>query len=542
MRNNNKLIYAELVPLATVIIEVFSIFTKWIVFIRCLKFIQFSTDKIKVKSLIFIFIFVILPFKVFGTEGFELIYTAPVKTLGQKEFWMEHKKGTEDYIFHFGDLAVRKSFDEEDWQEQLETLRNSIDISFKDSLPIYLEVFGRIRMNMLRGLNFTPPELKKLAESWERALVAINLPLSVALDDCEDLQPSLNLKPLVVNNNIEFWNSPEFVQLHLKTTQAKDLFTELVDKAMAKDGFIPADSLFDLSVGKMKKDDPLGNPQKSTSDLLKEWMERKNSGEAPMTDSAPLNIGISKTMQYDKQTTISIKQESMAVTGQAGQSYLIGDKAYHSFLRKVGDEYKEFLSVDRVEMEVLHELNSSKLYLKVNGSVNYMSNESGLGKVIFDNWQRFEAEASTQGHGNHTKTQEVDANVVGTLEQNVREQLHERLDILAGYQVGLNLNNSWKAGSFATSRVEVGADVTAFEAGAYRGALRGTVYFSHDQFFDNNKTETIGAEISGRIFQKDNQVLLVVAGANNNLQQADQDQKIFAEVNSYFGLRSMIKF
>jgi hypothetical protein len=495
-----------------------------------------------VKSLTFIFIFLILSFKAFSTEGFELIYTAPVKTLRNKEFRMEHKKDTEDYIFYFGDLAVRKSFDGEDWQEQLESLRNSIDVSFEDSLPIFREVFGRIRMNMLRGLNFTPPELKKLAESWERALLAINLPPRVVGEDCEHLPPSLNLKPLVVNNNIEFWNSPEFVQLHLKTTQAKDLFTELVDKAMAKDGFIPADSLFDFSVGKMKKDDPLGDTQKSTPELLKEWMERKNSGEVPITDSAPLNFGISKKIQYDKQTTISIKQESLAITGQAGQSYLIGDKTYHSFLRKVGDEYKEFLSVDRVEFEVLHELTSSKLYFKVNGSVNYMSNESGLGKVIFDNWQKFQDETTSTGHSTHAKKEGVDANIVGTLKQNVREQIHERLDLLAGYEVGLNLNNAWKAGSFATSRVEVGVDVTAFGSGEYRGGLRGTVYFSHDQFFDNNKTETIGAEISGRIFYHGNQALLVVAGANNNLQQAEQDQKIFAEVNSYFGLRSMIKF
>jgi hypothetical protein len=84
-----------------------------------------------VKHQILLYIFLFLSFEVFGTEGFELLYTSPVKTLGQKDFSMEYNKDTEDYIFHFGNQIVRKNFEDEDWQSQLESLKNAIEISFK---------------------------------------------------------------------------------------------------------------------------------------------------------------------------------------------------------------------------------------------------------------------------------------------------------------------------------------------------------------------------------------------------------------------------
>jgi hypothetical protein len=495
-----------------------------------------------VKNEVLLHIILLLSFKTFSTEGFELLFISPVKTLSQKEFKMEYNKDTKEYIFYFGNQLVRKNFESEDWQKQLEALKNAIEVSFKVPMPIYQKVFGHIRMNMLKGHNFTPPEMELMAKSWERALEIINRPVPPVAGDCDKINPAIGPVLPFPKDEIEFWNKPAFIELQLNKGQSKSLLDELVDKALAKEGFAPAESLFDLNVGKMKKDDPLGSPQKSTEELLKEWIENKSGESSAITDSAPLNFAVSKIFKYDRNTTIDVKQESIAINGQAGQSYLIGDKSYHSFLRKVGDDYKEFLSVDRVEMEVLHELNSERLFLRVNGAVNYMSNENGFGKIIFENWQRFQDEGVASGSHPQKKSTEVDANLSGALYQKVQESIYDRLDLLAGYEVGINLNNSWSSGSFASSKVEVGADLNTFNSGQYRGFVRGTVYFNHDQFFDNNKTQTIGAEISGRIFQRGNQVFLIVAGANNNLKQAEQDQKIFAEVNSYFGLRSMIKF
>lgn len=488
---------------------------------------------------ILIYLFFFLSTALWAEEGFLVVYTAPEKTISNKTFSMEYNSKTKNYIFRFGDLVLHRNFESDDWGEQLESLQNSIEISFNDAKNVRKEVFGRIRMNMLKEHNFNAPDIKILATTWMEVLKQVNGNTS-PMGDCETNNLFKKDK-----NEIEFWKSPAFLELKLSSAQDKDIISTLVEKTLAKEGFAPADSLFDLNVGKMeRKDDPLGNPHKSTEELLREWVDKKNNSESTVVDSAPLKFGIGKDIQLDKNTSVEFKQESMAIQGAAGQRYLIGDKSYHSFLRKVGDDYKEFLNVDRVEVEVLHEILSSRIFLRVNGAVNYLSNDSGLGKVLYDNWQKFETTIPgvATGHTQVPGRDEIDINLKGKMEQDIREPINSRLDLLARYEAGINLNNAWREGSYASARVELGVDVNAFTEGVFRGNIGGRVYLSRDQYLDNNHTDTVGMEITGRIYQKNNQALLIVFGANDNMEQSEQDKKVFGEVNSYFGMRSSVKF